>query len=173
MKSEKDPLGAIELLNIAIRVEAPTSKVSQESQTYRIAGRLARDPYDVGALSKAIVNDAKGEHAFATTTIGVTIYHALLQHAMREVSMHVWEELWNEAHPDQFGLGLEGEDIVLMSVWREKVRAMIKECHQGAILAMTVEEYFDYLTAGGVSEEDAEALADWILEIRVGDSPST
>jgi hypothetical protein len=173
MKSEKDPSGALELLNIAIRVAAPTTKVSQESQTCRIAGRLARDPYDVGALSEAIVNDAKCEHAFTSMTTGVTIYHALLQHAMCEVSMHVWEELWNDAHPDQFGLGLEGEDIALMSVWREKVRVMIKECHQGAILTMTVEEYFDYLKAAGESEEAAEALADWISEIRVGYTPST
>jgi hypothetical protein len=173
MKSEKDPLGALELLNIAIRVEALATQVSQESQTYRIAGRLARDPYDAAALSKAIVNDAKCEHAFTSMTPEATMYRALLQHAMYEVSMHVWEELWNDAHPNQFGLGLEGEDIALMSVWREKVRAMIKECRQGAILNITVEEYFDDLKAAGESEEDAEALADWISEIRVGGTPST
>lgn len=173
MKSEKDPLGALELLNIAFRVEALAMQVSQESQTYRIAGRLACDPHDAGALSKAIVNDAKCEHAFTSMTAGMTIYHALLQHAMYEISMHVWEELWNDAHPDQFGLGREGEDIALMSVWREKVRAMINECHQGAILAMTVDECFEYLKATGEREETAEALADWISEIRVGDTPST
>jgi hypothetical protein len=169
MKSEKDASGALELLIIAARVEALAMQVSQESQTYRIAGRLVRDPRDVGALFKTIVDDAKRGVDFTS----IMTDHALLQRAMHQVSMQLWEELWNDAHPDQFGLGWEGEDIALMSVWREQVRDLIKECHQGAILAMTVEEYLDYLTAAGVSEEVAEPLAEWILDIRVGYTPST
>jgi hypothetical protein len=165
--------GVRELLELAARVERLARQASQEPETYRISGRLARDPHDVDAFSAAIVDDAKRGDARFPMIDEMPMGYALLQHAMRQVSMFMWEELWNGAHPDQFGLGWEGEDLALMSVWREKVRAMARECNQQAILAMTASEYVDRLTEAGVNEEDADTLAEWVLEIRVGDTPST
>jgi len=42
---------------------------------------------------------------------------------------------------------------------------MIQECHQGAVLAMSVEEYVAKLTKGGASEETAVDLAEWLSEV--------
>ena len=173
MKIKKDPLGALELLKIASRVEALAMEASQETQMYRIGGRLARKPYDVEAFYKAIIDGTKRGDAVISDIIRESEDSALLQRAMWQVSTKLWEEMWNNAHPDQFGQAWKGEDSDLKSVWREKIRAMINECHQGAMLAMTVEEYFAQLTAAGHSEELAEALADWLSEIQGGHTPST
>jgi hypothetical protein len=164
MKIRKDPLGALELLKIASKVEALAMEASRETQTYRIGERLARNPYDAGAFCKAIIDGTKR---------GEPIDSPLLQYAMWQVSTKLWEEMWDNAHPDQFGQAWEGKDFVLKSDWRERVRAMINECHQGALLAMTVEENFAQLTAAGQSEELAKALADWVAEIQEGHTPST
>jgi hypothetical protein len=66
-----------------------------------------------------------------------------------------------------------GDDFVVRAVWRENGRALIKECHQEAILAMTADEYCDKLTTAGESEEVAEVLAAWISKFREGDTPTT
>ena len=173
MDEQKNPLDAIKLLNIAARCQALAMQAWQEPQTCRIAGRLARNPKDVTALSEAIVNGARNGDPVISIIMETPMGVGLLNCAMWEVSMHWWEEMWNNIHPDQFGQAWEGEDFALMSVWREWVRAMIKACHQGAILAMTGDDYFNYLTTAGESEKVAEAIADWLSEINVGDTPST
>jgi len=48
---------------------------------------------------------------------------------------------------------------------------MIKELYRKVILVMTVEEYFDQLTAAGEGEEVVEAQAGGISEIHVGGTP--
>jgi len=173
MKIEKDPSGVLKLLDIAADVEALAIQASQESQASRIAGRLARDPHIVEALSEAIVNVAMSGDRVISILTEIPTGPVLLHCAMRVVSMHLWEEMWNTVHPDQFGLAWEGEDFDLRSVWREKVQAMMKERHLGAILATTPEEYFDQLTAAGLSDELAKAFADWISEVQGGHTPST
>jgi hypothetical protein len=91
----------------------------------------------------------------------------LLQFAMKRVSGVEWENLWNDAHPDRFGQAWEGEDFQLMSVWREKARTMIKECHQEWILAVgDADEYIGKLLEAGSSKEAAEELADWLGHVR-------
>jgi hypothetical protein len=169
MKIEKQQLGA-KLLKIAAKVEALSMQASKEPESYRLLGRQARDQY---AVCEAIVNGAKSGDSIISTIITEPIGQILLQFSICEVSMRMWEEIWNGAHPDRFGLAWEGEDFVLISVWREKVRAMIKACHQEAILTITVEEYFNQLIAAGDSEEDAEALIEWILDVQVGYTRST
>jgi hypothetical protein len=173
MKIENDPSGMLKLLNIASRVEALARQASEESQTYRIAGRLARDPHDVRALFEAIIDGAKSGHAVTTMLVRTPKGHALLQKAMCQVSMHMWEGLWNTAHPDRFGQAWEGQDSVLMSVWRIEIQALIRHCHQEAILGMTAVEYVKSLITIGESEEVAEDLASWLEEVRLEDPPVT
>jgi hypothetical protein len=173
MKIGKDPLGVLKLLNIAARVGALSMQASKEPLSHRVSGRLARDPEDDWAVCEVIVDGVKNADSLIPITTEIPGGRVMLHIAMHEVSMHLWAEMWNEAHPDQFGMGRDGEDIALMSVWREKVLAMIKECHEDAILAMTPEKYFDQLTTAGASEEDAEILVEWISLIQVGGTPTT
>jgi len=168
-----DPMGAKKLLNLAARAEALGMQDWQESHTYRIAGRLARDPHNVGALFEAIIDGAKSGDAVTSMLVRTPVGHALLQQAMCQVSMHLWEGLWNTAHPDRFGQAWEGQDYDLMSVWRKEVQVMIRQCHQEAILCMTAEEYFDSLITIGESEEVAEDLASWLEGVRLDDPPIT
>jgi hypothetical protein len=61
-----------------------------------------------------------------------------------------------------------------MSIWREKIRAMVKECRQGAALAMSAEEYVAKLIEDGASEETAVDLAEWLSKVEYGGTtPST
>lgn len=170
-KNATNSSGVTELLELAARVEQLAQRASQEPEAYRIAGRLTRDPHDVDAFAKAIVDSAKSRDILFPMIEEMPTGYALLQHAMRQVSLLMWEELWNGAHPDQFGSAWDGNDVVLMAVWREKVRIMAKECGQEAIFGMTPTEYFDKLIAAGVSEGEAEALAEWHWEIQAGGTP--
>jgi hypothetical protein len=172
MKEEDRLLGLHELLNIAAKTDALARQAWKESKAQRITGRLARDPHDVGARSYFTVVGAKNGISFSPQIPEEQDGWFELQISMQEISYEMWEQLWNDAHPDRFG-EWDREDFTLMSVWREKVRTIIKECRQEAILGMTAEEYFNHLTAAGASGEDAQELADWILEIHAGDTPST
>jgi hypothetical protein len=171
MKIAKDPLSALELLNIAAKVEALATQASQESPVYRLAGRLARNPQDDVAHYEVIIDATKRGGSVISTITGEPMDSVLLQCAIARVSMHSWEKMWNSAHPDQFGRAWKGEDAVLKSVWREKVRAMINDCHQGAILEMSLDEYFAQVIADGQSKEVAQALVVWILMIHGGGLP--
>jgi hypothetical protein len=173
MNIGKDPLGIAKLLNIAARVEALATQASLEPLAYRIAGRLVRDPHNLVAFSQAIIEGVmRGDDVIFLMT-GTPINDAQLQSAMWQVSMDLMETIWERAHPDGFGLARDEENFDLPAVRREKVRAMIKDCKQGAILSVTVKEYFDHLTAAGESQEVAAALADWLSLIHGGDTPST
>jgi hypothetical protein len=169
-KNTKNSSGLAELLELADRVGRFAKEVSEEPEASRISGRLARDPHDVDGFSVAIVDSAKCRGAFSVIDEMPKGY-ALLQRAMWHVSMLMWEELWNGAHPDQFGSAWDGKDLVLMSVWRERVRTMATECGQEAIFVMTPTEYFDKLTAAGVSQAEAEAIVEWHWEIQAGGPP--
>jgi hypothetical protein len=171
MKIEKNPLAALKLLNIAGLVEELVEQASQESHSYHLAGRLARDPGP--AFCEAIIDGVIHGDVFTSTIIKTPIGYALLQCAMREASMRLWEELWNGAHPEQIGMGWQVEDFALMEVWRKKVRTIVEQCHQEAILTMSPKEYIQKLTVVGVSKEVAEELAHWLSEIYEGGTPST
>jgi hypothetical protein len=173
MKSEDRLLGLHELMKVAAKTDTLVRQAWEESKAGRITGRLARDPNDFGALSYAIVEGVKNPDAFSFLITGGQNDWLLLQVSMMHHSYAMWEDLWNETHPDRFGEACAGEDFDLMSVWRQKVRTMITECRQEAILAMTVEEYFDQIAGIGRGESVAEALADWISHIHKGDTPST
>jgi hypothetical protein len=173
MKEEDRLLGLNELMKVAAKTDALARQAWEESKAHRISGRLARDPRDVGALSYTFVESAKNGNAYSLEIPEEQGGWFLLQISMQEVSCEMWEELWNVAHPDRLGEAWDGKDFGLMSVWRRKVRTMIKECRQEAILDMTAEEYFNQLTAAGANGELAQHLADWILKIHEGDTPST
>jgi hypothetical protein len=166
-------LSPSELVKLANKAETLAHHAGQERKEYRIAGRLARDPADARALCDATVEGVKSGNALSLEIIKEPSGWFLLQLAMVQASYGMWEELWNEAHPDRFGRAWEEKDFDLMAVWRVNVRTMIRECRQDAVLAMTAEEWFAKLSQVGVSEESAEALMEWISEIQVGDTRST
>lgn len=168
----KDNLqGAYELLKLAAKVGHLADHVSHEPAGYRIAGRVNRfihspapdlKEQELTALAEAHVYLAKiGDDPFVDSSCGFF----LLQSALAQESYRLWEGLWNDNHPDRFGQPWEGEDFALMSVWREKVRGVIKECRQEAVLAMTGEEYVAKLIAAGADEHAAEDLSDWLSEV--------
>jgi hypothetical protein len=140
---------------------------------YRIVGRLVRDPNDLRAVSEAIIDGVKRRDAFFLEFTEGPIGFALLQMSIEIASRTLWEDQWNNAHPDRVGHAWDDEDYVLISVWREKVQATITDCRQHSVLAMNPEEYFAKLIAAGVTEEDAEGLTDWLCEITAGDTPGS
>jgi hypothetical protein len=173
MKMKDRLLGVHELMEVATKTDMLSREAWKESKEDWIIGRLARDPRDAGAICHGIVEFVKNFGAFSFEILEERDSWFLLQISMMEVSHTMWERLWNEAHPDRYGEAWDGVDFELMPIWRQKVRTIIRECHQGAILAMAVEEYFLQLDAVGQSEEVAIALADWIWKIHEGDTPST
>ncbi|MFY9582915.1 MAG: hypothetical protein WAR21_00305 [Candidatus Acidiferrales bacterium] len=171
MKIEKRLPGPDGLVNIAAKAGQLAYQASGEPEAYRLAGRLFRlleipvsdlQGQEVAAFAQAYVHHAKaGNDVFS----GDPHHFLLLQCAVAQVSYPLWEQLWNDKHPDRFGQGWEGEDFALMSVWREKVRATIRECRQYAVFAMPCEEYVAKLIDAGASEEAVEMLVDWMSNV--------
>jgi hypothetical protein len=170
----------IRLISIARKADSLAREISRESEPYRLAGRLNRliqfqfsnlTEREVATFAEAYVDQSKaGEDPF-TNDQGV-FYP--LQSAIAQVSYRMWEGLWNEHHPDSSGKAWDGEDFALMSIWREKVRNMIRECRQGAALEMSAEEYVARLIEGGASEDATEQLVEWLAEVEYeGTTPST
>jgi hypothetical protein len=169
-----------ELMRLAAKAGRLADQVLREPEPYRMAGRLNRliqfqlselNEREISAFAEAHVDQAKGAQDAAAND-PVAFYR--LQCAIAVVSYHMWEDLWNEKHPDKFGEAWNGQDFALMSIWREKVRTMIQECRQGAVLAMTAEEYVAMVIESGASEEAAEQLAEWLSEVEYeGTTPST
>ena len=158
------------LFQLATKAGRLASRASRESELHRIAGRLIRDPRDLDALSQAIVYEAKAEGHVLPDHLKTGTGFLLLQFAIARVSDLYWEDLWNEAHPHRFGHAWDGEDIELMSIWRENVRTLIKECHQEWLfLVSNAEEYMARLVDAGASKEDAEELADWLSGLRASE----
>jgi hypothetical protein len=171
MKNAKNSSGVAELLEISARAQRLGQQASAEPQAYLTLGRLARDPHDMDAISRSIIDVARrGDFDFSKIDETPRGYISL-QYALWHSSMLLWEEMWNDAHPDQFGCAWHMNDPALMSLWRERVRNMIKECHVDAILALSRDEYLNRLAMAGMCEKDAIALAEWIAKIHVGDPP--
>ena len=169
-----------ELLKIAAKAGRLANAVSHETEAYRTAGRLNRlvqfhfsdlNETEVTAFAEAHVQLAKtGNDLFA----GHPHSFYLLQSAIAQVSYRMWEDFWNEKHPDQIGKAWHGQDFSLMLIWREKVIVMIKDCRQHAVLALNPEEYVAELTEDGAREEAAVDLAEWLSEVEYGgNTPST
>jgi hypothetical protein len=158
----KDRLqGTHELLNLAAKAGQLADQVSRESEGYRIAGRLFRNDIgsDIEAYAELVVYQTKS----GISLNGDDPHHFfLLQFFMQIVSYRLWEDLWNDKHPDRFGQAQVGEDGALMAGWRERVRAMINECGQEAVFAMTAEEYVAELIDAGADQDAAENLKDWM-----------
>lgn len=156
------------LLHLATRANQLASQLNAESELQRLAARLARDPDDLDALAGSVVYEAKSGGIlaeFLKTETGLVLLHV----AIARVSYACWEELWNQAHPDRFGQGSDGEDFELMAVWRERVCTIIDECHQKWMLEIDdADEYTRKLQQAGASKEAAEGLADWLGNVRGG-----
>jgi hypothetical protein len=169
-----------ELLMLAAKAGRLAGQVSRESEAYRLAGRLNRlvqfelsdlNEREITAFAEAYVVQAKETGDPFANDRG---WFYPLQSAIASVSYRMWEALWDENHADQLGEAWHGQDFALMSIWREKVRTMIKECRQGAVLAMSAEEYVAKLIEDGANDETAGELAEWLLEIEYeGTTPST
>lgn len=168
------------LLSIATKARELANEISREPTAYRRAGTLCRviesrfsglSEQEVTAFAEAHVEYARwAEDPFSDDPRGF----CLLQMAIAQVSYHLWEDLWNEKHADHFGKAWEGEDFALMSIWRKKILATIKQCRQGAVLAMSPEVYIAKLIESGASEETATDLAEWLSEVTCGGmTPST
>ena len=126
----------LELLEISTKVENLYVQAYAESESLRLAKRLVRDPQDLWAISKVIINAAKKDGILGSLFAEIPMGRFLLHSAIQVQSMCIWEERWNQAHPDQFGLGLEREDATLMPLWREEVRGIIEECGERSILSI-------------------------------------
>jgi hypothetical protein len=153
-----------ELLQLATQAKRIASRVSSESESRRLAGRLARDPCDVDALAGATVQLAKGSGIFASYLKEDPDGLLILQLAIAHMSDLCWQDLWNDAHPDRFGQ--DGEDFELMPVWRERVHAIIKECEQEWVLECHVDDYDGTLIEAGADEGAVEPLIERLLEVR-------
>jgi hypothetical protein len=169
-----------ELLRLAVKAGRLANQVSSEPEAYRIAGRLNRliqfQPSDlsereVTAFAESHVDLAKtAEDPFSDDPDAFCALHC----AIALMSYGMWESLWDLKHPDRFGEACKGEDADLMSIWREKVRTIIKECHQDAVFVMTAEQYITQLIDAGASTEAAEELGSWLSVVKYeGDAPST
>jgi hypothetical protein len=155
-----------ELLRLATKANQMALRVSRENETRRVAGRLARDPHDADALSQAIVREATEGGVLAgwrETDEGLL----LLLSAIAQVSYLCWEDLWSEAHPDRLGQAWSGEDFDLMSVWRERVRTIIRDCRQEWLFTVSdPDQYMGKLAEAGADGKQAEELADWLSNLR-------
>src|SRR6266852_2900912 len=164
MKIAKRLPGPNGLLTIAAKAGQLAYQASREPESYRLAGRLFRDEigHDVEDYAEAVVYQARmGNDPYADDPR----HFLLLQVFMQVVSGRLWEGLWNDKYPDRFGQAWNGQDFALMSVWGEKVRAMIKESGQDAVFAMTAEEYVAKLIDASANEEAVEMLVDWISNV--------
>jgi hypothetical protein len=173
MNIEKRVFAPMELMRLAKKVGMLASQAWDEPIAYRIVGRLVRDPNDLTAVSEAIIDGVKRRDVFFLDLMEGPDGFALLQMSIEIASRTLWEDQWNNAHPDRFGHAWDEEDFVLMSVWREKVRAMFRNCRQHSALALSPEEYFAKLIGAGVTEEDAQQITDWFWEITAGDTPGS
>jgi hypothetical protein len=167
------------LLKLATTAGQLSYQLSRETETYRIAGKLARlagvrttgrFKQMAAALAEAHVDLATGG---VDPLAGDPRGFFLLQCALAQVSFRMWEELWNEKHTELLGKVWEGEDFELMSVWRERVRTMMMGCRQGKVLTMNSEEYVGALIESGATEQAAMDLVDWLSEVEYGATGST
>jgi hypothetical protein len=162
MRARKRLPDALRLIEIADRAQELADRAFPGRDAYRIAGRLFRNPRDPEAFAEAYVYQATTGNDLL---VGEPGHFFLLQCATGVVSFRLWEDLWNEKHPDRVGEAWDGEDFALMSVWREKVRAMIKQCDQNPVFDMTMEQYTAKLIDAGASEEEVAGLAVWMSEV--------
>lgn len=94
--------------------------------------------------------------------------------ALGNIGNGCWEMLWGERHPDRPGEAWTGEDHDLLPAWRDKMRAIIRECRQEDILDMTHSDYITKLIDAGATAEEAERLAGWWIAVAddtEGDTP--
>ena len=89
----------------------------------------------------------------------------IIQIAIRMGIDELWEDLWNEKHPDRCGQAWNGEDFDLMVIWRNKALEVIRDCRQEAVLEMTADCYTARLMEAGAGEEHARHLADGLSEV--------
>jgi hypothetical protein len=168
------------LLELAAKAQELAFQISSESEVYRHAGRLNRlvqfpcsefTEREVEAFAAGYIslieegNDLGSEHPLDFVS---------LHRNLALASYHVWENLWNEKHPDRLGSALEGQDFELMVVWRGRVRAMLSKCGQSNLFSFTTEQYAAELTAAGANKEEVEWLANWMSEVLYeGTTPSS
>ena len=158
-----------DLIKIAGRLSRPIKQMDQPvDELMKLLGRYTGVENDPDALYELVIDAAqngsvKNDESFF-----------MVQWAIETYSDRLWEKLWNEKHPDRYGKAFDkdSEDFDLMEVWRTKVRAMLKDCHQDAVLDMTYDEYVAKLTRGKDNKTDnkevkeaVESLANWMNDL--------
>jgi hypothetical protein len=168
------------LLQLADKAQRLALQISNESEVCRLAGRLCRlvqfscsefTEREVEAFAAArIFQIEDGNDLESEDPLDLVSLHCSLALA----SYHVWENLWNEKHPDRLGCAWEGQDFELMVVWRGRVRAMISKCGQAKVFSLSTEQYAAGLTGAAANEEQVEYLANWMSEVLYeGTTPSS
>jgi hypothetical protein len=168
------------LLELAAKAQELAFQISSESEVHRLAGRLnrlvqfpcseftERECEAFAAAHISLIED--GNDLGSEYPLDFVSLHRNLALA----SYHVWENLWNEQHPDRPGSALEGQDFELMVVWRGRVRAMLSKCGQSNLFSFTTEQYAAELTDAGANEEEVEWLVNWMSEVLYeGTTPSS
>ena len=74
--------------------------------------------------------------------------------------------MWNIK--DLFYGPSEEAESKLMSVWRERIRGVVKKCGLDGVLSLTPKQYADELIGAGASEQEAHFLAKWLSEVLSG-----
>ena len=162
----------LELLEISTKVENLYVQAYAESESLRLAKRLVRDPQDLWAISKVIINAAKKDGILGSLFAEIPMGRFLLHSAIQVQSMCIWEDV--ESSPSRpIRIGTRREDATLMPLWREEVRGIIEECGERSILSINPEDYIAEMISMGASQEVAEALADWVSIIKEGTTPSS
>jgi hypothetical protein len=168
MQTTKHQAGAEALIELAARAGKLARDASREPEAWRIGGRLIASElttgkYHVEALAEAHVCQAR---AGRDPLAGTPFAFFMLQASIAQVSLRrLQEDLWNEKHTHGRENGEGVEDVALRSVWRRQVRAILQECQQDAVFAMSSEEYAIELIDSGADDEAAEALVDWISDV--------
>lgn len=155
-----------DLLRLAAKANQIATRLNRENENSRLVGRLARAPHDLDAFARATLQEAK-EHGLLSEHLETGNGLLLLQLALARVSELCWEDLWNDAHPDQFGQARGHDDSQLRSVWRKEVRELIQDCHQEWLLTVDgPAEYKKTLIEAGAGDEIADELVDWLSNVR-------
>jgi hypothetical protein len=163
--------GAEELLKIAAQAQELVVRISSEPGLYRRAGRLVRlSQFLPSALSEeelvAFVEALSGADEQQSSGSPGSLF--LLHTAIEQVSDLIWEEMWISKQLTCFKKPSKKQDYELRSLWREKVRGLLRRCGHDAVFSSTPKEYADELIGAGASEQDADRLANWLSEVLGG-----
>jgi len=168
------PAAVEELLKLAAQAHELLGTLLNEPEAYRKAGRVVRllqFPLCHLIREELLFLIEALSHADEQQSSGPLPRSVFLLHsAIERLSYLILVEMLKEKYPDSHFLDAP-EDPDLTSVWREKVRGLLKKCGQETVFSLTPKEYADELIRVGASEEDADHLANWLSDIPSGGLP--